>query len=47
MTKYVLILEYDGSKFHGWQRQHGVSTIQENLETALSKFANETISTIT
>ncbi|MDD3267154.1 MAG: tRNA pseudouridine(38-40) synthase TruA, partial [Burkholderiales bacterium] len=42
-----LILEYDGSKFHGWQRQHGVSTIQENLETALSKFANETISTIT
>lgn len=47
MTKYALILEYDGSKFHGWQRQHGVMTIQESLETALSKFANETISTIT
>lgn len=27
-----LILEYDGSRYHGWQRQKGVSTIQEIIE---------------
>lgn len=47
MTKYALILEYDGSKFHGWQSQHGVATIQDSLEIALSKFANENVNTIT
>lgn len=47
MAKYALILEYDGSSFHGWQSQNGVATVQKSLELALSKFANEPISTIT
>lgn len=47
MAKYALVLEYDGSSFHGWQSQSGVATVQNSLELALSKFANQTISTIT
>jgi len=32
---FKLILEYDGSHYHGWQRQLGVLTIQEVLESRL------------
>lgn len=35
MPKIKLVLEYDGSGFHGWQRQPGQRTIQEELEKAL------------
>jgi len=32
---FKLVLEYDGSHYHGWQRQLGVLTIQEVLESRL------------
>jgi tRNA pseudouridine38-40 synthase len=32
---FKLALEYDGSQYHGWQRQLGVLTIQEVLESRL------------
>ena len=32
---FKLILEYDGSNYHGWQRQEGVLTIQEVMESRL------------
>lgn len=32
---FKLILEYDGAQYHGWQRQQGVLTIQEMLESRL------------
>lgn len=32
---FKLVLEYDGSGYHGWQRQEGVLTIQEVLESRL------------
>jgi len=32
---FKLIIEYDGSPYHGWQRQLGVLTIQEVLESRL------------
>lgn len=33
---YKLVLEYDGSDYHGWQRQKGVLTIQEVVEKRLA-----------
>jgi tRNA pseudouridine38-40 synthase len=33
---YKLVLEYDGSNYHGWQRQEGLLTIQEVVETRLA-----------
>lgn len=43
MTRWKLTLEYEGSGFCGWQRQaHGVS-VQQTLEEAIAKFAQETV----
>ncbi len=32
---FKLVLEYDGGSYHGWQRQRGVLTVQEVLESRL------------
>ena len=32
-----LVIHYDGTAYHGWQRQVDVNTIQEQLEKALEK----------
>src|SRR3989344_269358 len=37
------ILEYDGSRFSGWQRQDQVRSVQAVVEEALSKVADEPI----
>ena len=37
-----LILEYDGSRFHGWQYQVGVRTVQSVLEEAIMRLTGET-----
>ena len=42
----ALGLEYDGSGFSGWQSQRGVSTVQDSLETALSRVADHPIRVI-
>lgn len=42
--KIALGIEYDGSQYFGWQRQQNVQSIQQKLEEALSKVANESIS---
>jgi len=39
----ALTLEYDGSRYHGWQRQANALTIQEVLETALSTLTGEAV----
>jgi tRNA pseudouridine38-40 synthase len=34
--RYRLDLSYDGSRYHGWQKQPNATTIQEKIENALS-----------
>lgn len=41
--RIALGVEYNGHGFHGWQTQHGLPTVQETLEKALSIVANEPI----
>lgn len=41
-----LLLEYDGSRYHGWQRQPGDLTIQEVLEEALQRLTGEPVKLI-
>ncbi len=40
---YFMVIEYDGSNYHGWQRQKGVLTIQEVIETRLAIITGENI----
>ncbi len=35
MKNFKLIIEYDGSCFHGWQRQKNMPTVQEEIEKAI------------
>jgi tRNA pseudouridine38-40 synthase len=37
-------LEYNGSNYHGWQRQDSLSTIQLHTENAITKIANHPVS---
>jgi tRNA pseudouridine38-40 synthase len=32
-----MVIAYDGTDFHGWQRQHGMRTVQGELEPALER----------
>ncbi|CNK63760.1 tRNA pseudouridine(38-40) synthase TruA [Yersinia frederiksenii] len=41
--KIALGIEYNGSRYFGWQRQQEVTSVQACLEAALSKVANEPI----
>lgn len=41
--KYMMVISYDGSKFHGFQRQRNVRNVQGYLEDELSKLLNEEI----
>ena len=38
--KYLIIIEYEGTAYHGWQIQKNGITIQELLEKVLSKITN-------
>jgi tRNA pseudouridine38-40 synthase len=38
-----LVLEYDGIEFHGWQKQKGLTTVQGDLENALSLILREKV----
>ena len=38
MPTYVLLLEYDGTKYSGWQRQDSQHTIQSTVEQALRTY---------
>ena len=44
--RIALVLEYDGSRYHGWQAQTGLHTVQQALENALSKVADSPVSVV-
>lgn len=44
--RIALVVEYDGSRYHGWQAQTGLHTVQQAVEQALSRVADSTISVI-
>jgi len=41
MPRYKMIIEYDGTDFCGWQKQKHGTSVQEELEKALSIFTHE------
>lgn len=38
--RIALVIEYDGSQYHGWQSQPGLRTVQSTLEAALNQVAD-------
>lgn len=44
--RYALGIEYDGKNYCGWQRQKTVISVQQTLEKALSKIADEPIEVV-
>lgn len=43
MPRYRLTLEYDGSRYNGYQAQAGLPSVQEAVETAIFAFSGERI----
>jgi tRNA pseudouridine38-40 synthase len=45
--RIALGLEYEGSRFYGWQSQKGVRTLQSTVEEAISKVAAHPVTVVT
>src|SRR5437879_13439583 len=43
MRNIRLTLAYDGTDFHGWQRQAGLPTVQECVEAAIQKLVGKAV----
>jgi len=43
LNKVVLVLEYDGTNYCGFQFQNDVKTVQDEIEKALAKLTGETL----
>jgi len=41
MRNIKLLIEYDGTRYSGWQKQPNAMTIQENIEKAIKKITSE------
>ncbi len=46
MRNIRVLLAYDGSRFHGWQRQEGFASVQAGLEEALLALCGERVSVV-
>ena len=46
LQTFKLIVEYDGSAFHGWQRQKRDRSVQATLEEALARMTREKVTVI-
>lgn len=43
IRNFKLTIEYDGTRFHGWQRQKGLPTIQEAVRDAILAVTQQTV----
>ncbi|MGV3720356.1 MAG: tRNA pseudouridine(38-40) synthase TruA, partial [Actinomycetota bacterium] len=43
MRRLRLVVEYDGTRFYGFQRQPGLPTVQGELERRLSRICNHPV----
>lgn len=43
MTTFKLTLEYDGTNYHGWQVQPGMTTIQGTLQEAMTRIVGKDV----
>jgi tRNA pseudouridine38-40 synthase len=41
LNKFILLIEYDGTQYHGFQWQVGLPTIQNELEQAIRRFCGQ------
>lgn len=46
MNRWKLILQYDGTDFHGWQKQPDVRTVQGEVDNSLSTLFQQEITTM-
>ncbi len=46
MQNYLIVLSYDGTDYHGWQRQPKKRTIQGTLEDTLAKIVQKKVTVI-
>ena len=46
MFRYQIIIEYDGTNHSGWQSQKNAKSIQNEIETTLSKIMKKKIKII-
>lgn len=42
-TRWKILIEYNGTRYAGWQRQKGSPSIQQKIEDALFSFCQQTI----
>jgi tRNA pseudouridine38-40 synthase len=45
LKRVALLVQYDGSNYSGWQKQKNATSVQEILDTALSKITNHSVKT--
>ena len=43
MGRIAVGIEYDGTGYHGWQQQTGVGSIQQEVQRALARVADESV----
>lgn len=46
IKRYFIYLSYKGTAYHGWQKQQNATSVQEVLETALSKMLRQEIEVV-
>ena len=46
MRNFKLVIEYDGTGYHGWQRQSNTCTIQGTIEDALKRMTGQSVTLI-